>query len=107
MTPAVDFGKMRSRVIAWSLFDFGNTAFYVVILTVGYPLYFKKIVAAASPQADFLWGLSFSISMLCVALLSPILGAAADYGAGKKRFLLIFTTLCIIATAGLFFVLEH
>jgi len=106
-SPPEDKPATRGQIVSWSLFDFGNTAFYVVILTVGYPLYFKKIVAAASPQADFLWGLSFSISMLCVALLSPILGAAADYGAGKKRFLLIFTALCIIATAGLFFVLEH
>ncbi|MGB2867202.1 MAG: MFS transporter [Bacteroidota bacterium] len=97
-------GATRGQIFSWTLFDFANTAFYVLILTVGYPLYFKEIVAADHPQSDFLWGLGFSISMLIVALLSPILGAAADFGAGKKRYLAIFTVLCILATASLFFV---
>jgi len=94
----------RGQVFSWALFDFANTAFYVLILTVGYPLYFKEIVAGGSRQGDLLWGSSFSISMIIVALLSPILGAVADYGAGKKRFLGIFTALCIVATSFLFFV---
>jgi UMF1 family MFS transporter len=96
----------RARIAAWALFDFANTAFYVLILTVGYPLYFKKVVAVGSTQGDALWGTAFSVSMLIVAILSPVLGAVADYGAGKKRFLLIFTALCILATSGLFFVHE-
>jgi UMF1 family MFS transporter len=94
----------RGQVFSWALFDFANTAFYVLILTVGYPLYFKEIVAGDSRQGDLLWGSAFSISMIVVALLSPVLGAVADYGAGKKRFLAIFTSLCIFATASLFFV---
>ncbi|MEX1275541.1 MAG: MFS transporter [Bacteroidota bacterium] len=94
----------RGQIFSWSLFDFGNTAFYVIILTVGYPIYFRTIVTGSDPQSDLLWGLSFSISMLCAALLSPVLGAIADSGAGKKRFLFLFTALCIGSTIGLFFV---
>lgn len=94
----------RGQIFAWTLFDFANTAFYVMVLTVGYPLYFKQVVTEHGPRADFLWGIAFSASMLIVALVSPILGAAADYGTGKKRFLWIFTALCIAATAGMFMV---
>jgi MFS transporter, UMF1 family len=94
----------RGQIFSWALFDFAHTAFYVLILTVGYPLYFKEIVVGNSGQGDFLWGSAFSISMCIVALFSPVLGAVADYGAGKKRFLGIFTTLCVLATASLFFV---
>jgi UMF1 family MFS transporter len=94
----------RWQILSWTLFDFANTAFYVLILTVGYPLYFKKVVVQGSTNGDALWGFSFSLSMFIVALLAPILGAVADYGAGKKRFLALFTALCIAATAGLFFV---
>jgi UMF1 family MFS transporter len=94
----------RARIFSWTLFDFAITAFFVVILTVGYPLYFKEIVAQGSPQGDLLWGSAFSISMCFVAFLSPVLGAAADYGAGKKRFLFFFTFLCVVATALLYFV---
>lgn len=104
MTVESDRPASRGQIFSWTLFDFANTAFYVLILTVGYPLYFKKIVVAGSDYGDALWGFAFSISMLIVAILSPVLGAVADYGAGKKRFLGIFTALCIVATAGLFFV---
>lgn len=98
--------RNRSQIFVWTLFDFANTAFYVLILTVGYPLYFKEIIAKGQEGGDFLWGLSFSISMLIVAIISPIIGAVADYGTGKKRFLLIFTLLCILATSGLFLTTE-
>jgi MFS transporter, UMF1 family len=94
----------RWQIFSWALFDFAHTAFYVLILTVGYPLYFKEIVAQGSHQGDFLWGSAFSISMFIVALFSPVLGAVADYGAGKKRFLGIFTAICVLATSSLFFV---
>jgi UMF1 family MFS transporter len=95
--------KNKKKIFYWTLFDFANTAFYVIVLTVGYPLYFKEVITQNSPNSDLLWGLSFSISMLIVALISPLLGAIADYGAGKKRFLLVFTSLCILATSALFF----
>jgi MFS transporter, UMF1 family len=95
--------KNKGKIFAWTLFDFANTAFYVIILTVGFPLYFKEVIADNAPNSDLLWGLSFSISMLLVAIISPLLGAIADFGAGKKKFLLVFTLLCIIATASLFF----
>ena len=51
-----------------------------------------------------MWGSAFSLSMLIVAVFSPVLGAAADYGAGKKRFLGILTAICVLATSSLFFV---
>lgn len=95
--------KNKGKIFAWSLFDFANTAFYVVIVAVYYPIYFTKVITNDSPDSDFLWGMTFSISMLIVASISPILGAVADYGVGKKKFLAIFTILCILATASLFF----
>jgi MFS transporter, UMF1 family len=99
--------KPRRQILSWALFDFANTAFYVIILTVGFPLYFKEIIVAGSRQGDFLWGAAFSISMIIVAFLSPVLGAVADYGTGKKRFLAVFTGLCIFSTILLFFVHEN
>lgn len=100
-SPSTD-GGTRGQILSWALFDFANTAFYVTILTVGYPLFFREVVAGGGPFADFLWGLSFSISMAIVAVFSPILGAVADAGTGKKGFLAAFTLLCVAATASLF-----
>ena len=53
-----------------------------------------------------LWGVSVGIAMLVVALISPFLGAIADFTAAKKKFLLGFTLVSCGFTAFLFFVRE-
>ncbi len=89
---------------AWYLYDFGNSAYAAVVLLAVYSAYFKgKVVGGA--EGTRLWGLSVGIAMLVVAVLSPVLGALADYAGSKKKFLIFFTFLSIIFTAALFFVL--
>jgi len=51
------------------------------------------------PGADFYWGASVAISMVVVALISPILGAMADASGRKKLLLGIFAGTCIVFTA--------
>ncbi len=94
----------RFKIFIWTLFDFANTSFSVLILTTAYSVYFREIVTGNSEMGDFLWGLAFSISMFIVAFISPFLGAIADYSSNKKFFLFIFTYLCIISTGLMFFV---
>jgi len=95
--------SQRSKIFAWTLFDFGNTAFSVIIVTVIYSRYFTNHVAGGQ---RWLWGLAVSLSMICAAILSPPLGAAADHSHNRKRYLLIFTLISIICTGLLFFVQE-
>lgn len=90
----------RFQIFSWTLFDFANTGFSVMIVTLGYALYFRQVVA----QSDFHWGLAVSISMLLCAVLAPPLGAAADATNGRKQFLLAFTLLSVVSTALLYFV---
>lgn len=96
--------KERSRIFVWTLFDFANTSFSIVVVTFVYAVYFKKTVAQNLPIGDLYWSISTSIAMIITAFISPVLGAIADYSTGKKRFLLFFTILCITATASLYFV---
>ena len=96
----------RGRIFAWTLFDFGNTAFSVIIVTVIFSTYFVEQIAGGELRVwgETLWGISLSISMLVAAAIAPPLGAAADYSHNKKRFLFLFTLLSVSATALLFFV---
>jgi MFS transporter, UMF1 family len=94
----------RFKIFCWTLFDFANTAFSVMIVTFGYPLYYKIIVSGNSENSDFYWGLTVSLSMLITAIVSPILGAAADYSQSRKKILFLFTLASVIATALLCFV---
>ncbi|KPL73998.1 hypothetical protein AC812_14485 [Bellilinea caldifistulae] len=89
---------------AWYFYDFGNSAYAAVVLLAVYSAYFQGQVVGGS-QGTRLWGISVGIAMLIVAVLSPILGTLADFSASKKRFLLFFTTLSVIFTAALFFVM--
>jgi len=98
--------KEKSKIFVWTLFDFANTSFSIVVVTFVYAVHFKKSVAQNLPIGDLYWSISTSIAMIITAIISPILGAIADYSAGKKRFLLFFTLLCIVATSLLYFVGE-
>ena len=87
---------------AWYLYDFGNSAYASVVLLAVYSAYFQgKVVGGA--EGTRLWGLAVGIAMLVVAVTSPILGAVADYSGTKKRFLLFYTVMACLFTAGLFF----
>ena len=82
--------KNKGRIFAWTLFDFANTAFSVIIVTVIFSKYFSNYVTDGQ---KWLWGLAVSLSMVFAALLSPPLGAIADVSRNRKRFLLIFTLI--------------
>ncbi len=94
----------KFRVFIWTLFDFANTSYSIVVVTFLYAVYFKQTVVGGRAVGDFYWSIGTSISMLITALISPVLGAIADYSAGKKRFLLFFTLACILSTSLLYFV---
>ncbi len=93
--------KSKGKIFFWTLFDFANTAFSVIIVTVIYSKYFSNYVAGGK---KWLWGLGVSISMIIAALLSPPLGAIADISRNRKKFLLIFTLISVICTAFMFYV---
>ena len=88
---------------AWYLFDFGNSAYAAVVLLAVYAAYFKQSVVGTA-QGSALWGLSLTISMLVVAVISPFLGALADYSGRKKVLLFVMTAISIVFTGLLFFV---
>jgi UMF1 family MFS transporter len=96
--------KDKKKIFIWTLFDFANTSFSIVVVTFLYAVYFKKVVAQGQPIGDLYWSIGTSLAMIITAFISPVLGAIADYSTGKKRFLLFFTLLCITATSLLFFV---
>jgi UMF1 family MFS transporter len=90
----------RGTIFSWTLFDFANTGFYVIIITLVFPIYFKNVIAGGN---EAYWGRAISTSMLLTAVLGPLFGSIADASNRKKYFLGLFTGACVAATAGLFF----
>jgi UMF1 family MFS transporter len=87
------------------MFDFANSSYTTLIMTVVYSVYFRDaVVGAADNRGDRLWGIANFLAMAVVAVVSPILGAFSDYS-GRRKFFLIATTLqTVVATALLYFV---
>ena len=94
----------RRATIAWCLFDFANSSYTTLIITVAFAVYFRTVVVgAADNRGDQLWGLANFLAMLAVALISPVFGAVADYSGRKKAFLIGTTLVTVAASALLFF----
>lgn len=100
---AQDSPTAKSPVWAWSLYDFANSAFTTLIVTFVYAAFFAKGIASDENVGTDLWSTGITVSALIVAFLSPFVGAMADRGGYRKRFLAIATFICIAATVVLFF----
>ena len=86
-------------VVAWTLYDFANSAFVAVVPATVYSKYYALVVVGNERgEGDFWWGLAVTVSMAIVALASPPLGAIADHAGVRKRFLLVFTYASVAAT---------
>lgn len=84
------------------MFDFANSSYTTIIITVFFSVYFTKIVAGGA-NADWLWGLGIAVTNGLVMVSSPLVGAVADGSGRKKAFLFGSYALCVVSTAALFF----
>lgn len=87
-------------IVAWTLYDFANSAFAAVILATIYAAYYAiGVVGNAQGAGDLWWGRVISVSMALVALTSPFLGGIADRAGVRRGLFIGFTALSITATA--------
>jgi MFS transporter, UMF1 family len=93
----------RREIWSWAMFDFANSSYTTVIVSVAFANYFTTLVAPAG-RGDALWGRGIFIGNLIVLLLSPIVGAIADDSGRKKLFLAGTYATCVLGTALLYFV---
>jgi len=91
--------SIKKQIFGWSMYDFANTIYSALFVTVYFPLF-----VVLKGGTAFHVGLTFSISMLLAGLLVPFLGAISDIIKRKKLFLMIFTILCCLSVflAGFF-----
>ena len=104
--PGTDQREYKRRIRAWTMYDWANSAFATTIMAAVLPIYYSSVAGATLPgnRATVYWGYTTSIALLIIALLSPVLGAMADFRGAKKRFLIIFALIGIFGTALLVFV---
>jgi UMF1 family MFS transporter len=91
-------------VWSWAFFDWANSAFTTLIVTFVYATYFTGAFAPNKDVGTLWWGWAVSGSAILIALLSPILGAAADKAGARKLFLWWSVVICAAGTVALAFV---
>ena len=82
---------------SWILYDVANSAFTMLVSTT-IPIYFRSLAeqSVSEATASGIWGLATSIAVLILAVLSPFLGALADYRGMKKKIFSAFLTVGVI-----------
>jgi UMF1 family MFS transporter len=94
----------RKAIWGWALYDWANSAFATTVMAGFFPIFFKRFWSSGADVNVSTAQLGFgnSIASLVVALMAPILGAIADKGSAKKKFLIFFAYLGVLMTAALF-----
>jgi len=98
----------RRSVLAWAFYDWANSAYAVTVMAGFFPLFFKQYWGSGitSDESTFHLGLANSLASIVIVILAPVLGAIADRGGAKKRFLALFTLLGVAMSCGLFWLAE-
>lgn len=95
---------MRSRVLAWAMWDFGATAINAIVVTFVFSVYLTSAVGDDLPgdtSPASLLGRALAAAGLVVALLAPVTGVWVDGPARRRRALTILTGLVVLLTASL------
>ena len=83
-------------IFAWAMYDWANSAYSTLLITVVLHYIQEIVLPDRRGPAVFAWGIG--AAMLVAAVLSPIVGAAADANRSKRRWL-AGTALCGAAAA--------
>ncbi len=99
--------SLDKRVLSWCLYDFANSSYSAVIAAVIFPVYYTTVIAGnETGLGDLWWGRAISLSMAVVALTSPFVGSIADLANLRKRLLITYTLLSVLAVSSLSFLQE-
>lgn len=94
------------KVFSWALYDWANSVFATTVISGFFPIFFKEYWSSGKDVVKSTAQLGFTNSAVSCLLmiLAPVLGAIADAGESRKRYLGAFTILGVTMTAGLWFV---
>lgn len=113
--------RNKKALFGWSMYDWANSVYALAITTAIFPTYYSTI--SKSPEVMVrmdqnmsivkflgfevpsvsLYSYALSLSYILIVLLSPILGAMADYSGSKKKFMIGFCLLGSLSCSLLYF----
>ena len=107
--PTMTFPKANAKhVWSWALWDWGTSAFSVIVTTFVFPIFIVQALFAGGDEtkgleSGFAW--SYTVSGIIVAVLAPIMGQRADRSQKTKTWLGINTFIVGLATIAMVFLI--
>jgi len=88
------------------MYDWANSAFSTTVMAGFFPIFFEKYWSNPDDviQSTYQLGWANSLASIVIAALAPFLGAIADRGSAKKKFLIFFCYMGVVMTGGLYMV---
>ena len=88
------------------MYDWANSAFVTTIMTAVFPIYYISVAAADLEEnsAELWYTTSTTLGLIFIAILSPILGAVADFLPIKKRLIGVFLAIGLASTGLMYFI---
>ncbi len=90
----------RRRLWGWYFFDWASQPYATLILTFVFGPYIAELLGDGS-RAQAAWGWGIAAAGAVIAVLAPVLGALADAGGSRMRWIAGFSVLYVIGAAGL------
>ena len=89
-------------ILAWALYDWANSAFATTVMAAFFPVFYSVLSDELSTEESQFWfNITLSGSSIVLALAAPVLGAIADRGGNRKRFLATFAMLGVTMSMAL------
>jgi len=115
--PNLDKNDPR-ELFGWKMYDWANSAFYTTVVGALFSPYLTRIAQTAVGENGVVLDLGFlggvtakSLPSLCVSIsvgaqvfLLPVLGALGDYSDLKKRLMILFCYIAVVANCLMFFI---
>ncbi len=94
--------SLRKRIWGWFFFDWASQPYNTLLLTFIFGPYVKDLMGDGT-AAQAAWGYGIAAAGIVIALLAPILGAIADTGGNRLRFIWGFSVLYVLGSSMLWF----
>ena len=108
----------RKELFGWAVYDWANSAFYTIVITVLGGPYLQALARAdvgangtvlsfgglGAVTAESMISFFLGISIFSQVFFLPLLGAIADYTHLKKKMMLVFSYAGVVTSSLLFFI---
>ncbi|ETW12197.1 major facilitator transporter [Roseivivax marinus] len=95
-------GGKRRRIWGWFFFDWASQPYNTLLITFIFAPYVQELLGDGS-AAQTAWATGIALAGVVIALLAPLLGAMADTGGNRLRWIWLFSALYVAGSGMLWF----